>query len=161
MRFVPVRRPRRDEEQDGAAFLAERERERGYLFDTDVVAALLRRAPDTALVRRVATVPARAQFISAITLGELLSGLPVEDQPELLTRLQELSRVVPVLPFDEAAARTMGQLRQKLGSRPGHGPSDRDLQVAAIALSNGLVLATADDAPYGELPGLTVERWAE
>lgn len=161
MRFVPVRRrPRPDSSANGVGGPGER----GYLFDTDLVAALLRKDPDTAVVRRVAAVPTNAQFICAITLGELLSGLPVAEHPELLLRLQELSHVVPVLPFDEASARTLGQLRQRMasdltGPTGGRSPSDRDLQVAAIALSNGLVLATGDATPYAGLVGLSVEQW--
>jgi tRNA(fMet)-specific endonuclease VapC len=176
MRFVPVRRQRSREDGELRSVSGATLAERGYLFDTDLVAALLRKNPDTAVVRRAAAVPAHAHFICAITLGELLSGLPVEEQPALLARLQDLSHVVPVLPFDEASARTLGQLRQRMArARGGHGhgahdggvdgasgavPSERDLQVAAIALSNGLVLVTADDAPYAGVPGLTVERWA-
>jgi predicted nucleic acid-binding protein len=45
-----------------------------YLLDTDVLSNLIKRAPSTALVARLALVPPEQQFTSSVTLGELIYG---------------------------------------------------------------------------------------
>jgi hypothetical protein len=43
-----------------------------YLLDTDILSNLMKRAPSSALVAKVARVPPEHQFTSSITLGELV-----------------------------------------------------------------------------------------
>jgi predicted nucleic acid-binding protein len=45
-----------------------------YLFDTDILSNLLRRAPSPSLLRRLALTPVEEQATSSITLGELYYG---------------------------------------------------------------------------------------
>jgi predicted nucleic acid-binding protein len=45
-----------------------------YLLDTDILSNLMKRAPASALVARLARVRPEDQFYSSVTLGELLYG---------------------------------------------------------------------------------------
>src|SRR5207249_2348501 len=86
-----------------------------YLFDTDVLSAVMRRDPPLALVRRLAQLPPERQFTSAITLGELLYGAAGRGSEELVHRVRELVVFAQaILPFDEAAAEVYGPLRARL-----------------------------------------------
>ncbi|MBI3977268.1 MAG: PIN domain-containing protein [Chloroflexi bacterium] len=131
-----------------------------YLFDTDVLSSVLRPRPDLATVRRLAAVPAGDQFTSAVTLGEMLFGAHRRGRDDLLRRIEELVDVLPVLPFDEQAARVYGRLKAEI-ERAGTPLAEPDLRIAAIALSTGLTLVTGNDRHFARVPGLAVENWLE
>jgi tRNA(fMet)-specific endonuclease VapC len=131
-----------------------------YLFDTDTISAVLRPRPDLTVARRLATVPADAQFTSAITLGELLFGAVRKARADLLARIQAIADTVPVLPFHEAAARTYAELRADL-ERRGTALAEPDLRIAAIALTFNLVLVTGNERQFRRVPDLVVENWLE
>ncbi|MGH2351510.1 MAG: PIN domain-containing protein [Chloroflexota bacterium] len=130
----------------------------GYLFDTDIISATLRRQPDLRVIRRLATVPAQDQFTSAITVGELVFGAIRRGRQDLLERIDQLTAVVPALPFDEAAARTFGQLKATL-EQAGQPLAEPDLRIAAIALAADLVLVTGNERHFARVPGLVLENW--
>jgi predicted nucleic acid-binding protein len=87
-----------------------------YLFDTDILSHVLKRAPPPTLLTRLAAVPAEQQFTSAITVGELVYGAYHSDRPDhFLRQLEErLWPNIRILPFNRAAAETYGRLRAQL-----------------------------------------------
>lgn len=132
-----------------------------YLFDTDTLSNLLRRAPEPALVRRLAGTPPDEQATSSITLGELLYGARrLGDRAEALVgRIESL--LIPnlaVLPFDAEAARAYGGLRATL-EQAGTPIGDADMRISSIALARDLVVVTANTRHFARVPGLTVENW--
>lgn len=131
-----------------------------YLFDTDTVSHVLRKAPSSGLIRRLADVPAEHQFTSAITVGELIYGAHRSTRPTYF--LERLDRHVwpnvTVLPFDEMAARIYGPLRAKL-EQTGTPVAEPDLRIAAICLTHQLTLVTGNLRPFRRIPGLAVENW--
>jgi len=60
--------------------------------------------------------------------------------------------------LDDAAAERCGEIRAAL-SRQGTPIGPYDLQIAAIALSNGLTVVTANRAEFSRVEGLSVETW--
>ena len=132
-----------------------------YLFDTDTLSNLLRRAPEPALVRRLAGTPPEEQATSSITLGELLYGARrLDDRGEALAERIE-SLLIPnlaVLPFDAEAARAYGGLRVVL-ERAGTPIGDADMRIASIALARDLVVETANTRHFVRIPDLIVENW--
>ena len=62
------------------------------------------------------------------------------------------------LPFDDASAERYSEVRHHL-ERAGVGIGAYDLQIAAIALSNGLTLVTHNTREFSRVPGLTWEDW--
>lgn len=132
-----------------------------YLLDSDILINLIRRAPSTMLIAKLASVPPEQQFTSSITLGELVYGaykLQTRTD-ELLQQLEEsLLPNLPVLPFDSAAARHYGEVRAEL-ERHGMGLGDADLRIGCIALARGFTMVTGNVRHFQRIPGLTVENW--
>ena len=134
-----------------------------YLPDTDILSNLLKRAPSTALIARLASVPPERQFTSSITLGELFYGAHrLGTRANLL--LERLDRTLlpnlPTLPFDEAAARCYGEVRAEL-ERQGMPLGDADLRIGSIALARNLTVVTGNLSHFQRIPGLTVENWLQ
>jgi predicted nucleic acid-binding protein len=65
-----------------------------------------------------------------------------------------------VLPFDEVAARTYGDLRATL-KQAGQPLAEPDLRIASIALANELTVVTGNVRHFDRVPGLAVENWLE
>lgn len=100
----------------------------------------------------------------AIVWHELRYGaarLPVSKKRRAIeTYLDEGIRgVLPILPYDEAAAAWHARQRARL-ARKGRPPSAADGQIAAIAGANGLVLVTANTRDFRRFEGLTIEDWS-
>ena len=62
------------------------------------------------------------------------------------------------LPFDDAAAETFGKVRAHLFAA-GTPIGPNDMQVAAIALANNLILVTHNTGEFSRVPGLQIEDW--
>lgn len=59
----------------------------------------------------------------------------------------------PVLGFDEAAHEVLSAFTGSLRV------NQRDLRIASIAISNGLILLTGNRRDFERIPGLTFEDW--
>jgi tRNA(fMet)-specific endonuclease VapC len=131
-----------------------------YLLDTDILSNLMKRAPASTLVAKLARVPPEDQFTSSVTLGELLYGAHRSSRTAtLLERIEEtLLPDLPILPFDAAAAWRYGELRAEL-ERRGAPIGDADTRVASIALSRGLTVVTGNERHFQQVPGLEIENW--
>lgn len=132
-----------------------------YLLDTDILSNLLKRSSSIALIAKLAMVPARQQYTSSITLGELVYGATRAGARSamLLAQIeQRLLPELPILPFDDLAARRYGLLRADL-ERQGMPLAEADLRIAAIALTHSLTLVTGNVRHFGRVPELTVENW--
>ena len=62
-----------------------------------------------------------------------------------------------IVPFDEACAREHSRLRHALRHSP---IGERDLFIAATAMSRRLTVVTANLSEFLRVPGLQVEDWA-
>ena len=132
-----------------------------YLLDTDLLSNLLKRAPSTALIAKLASVPPEQQFTSSIALGEMVYGAyRLRGRGGYL--MEQLEKTLfpnlPVLPFDAAAARQYGEVRTEL-ERSGIPLGDADLRIGAIALVHDLTVVTANIRHFQRVPGLRVENW--
>jgi tRNA(fMet)-specific endonuclease VapC len=132
-----------------------------YLLDTDILSNLMKPSPSLALIRRLASVPAEQQFVSSISLGELVYGAH-RATARTAFLLQQINRVVlpnlPILPFDAHAARRYGEVRARLDQQ-GTPIGDADVRIAATALVLGLTVITGNVRHFQRVPDLVVENW--
>ncbi len=127
------------------------------LLDSDHWVALLRgRLSLDAYVS-----PDELLAITAISVAELMHGASKSARrEENIARLDILLATLVILPFDEAAARRFGALKADL-ERTGSRLADLDLQIASIALSQGIPLITHNTRHFARIPGLQLDDWLD
>jgi predicted nucleic acid-binding protein len=113
-----------------------------FLFDTDALSEVMRRAPNAQYLAWLRKVSREDQFTSAVTVGELFQGAYRSDRREaLLTPIEQF--VLPAV-----------TVLDKRGLSPG----DADVQIAATAIRHGLALVTGNVRHHRRVPGLKLER---
>ena len=88
--------------------------------------------------------------ISAISFSELALGLQLQKPPPPEV-LEAFVAAIPIVSFDEAAARAYARLPFKR--------TRFDRLLAAHALSIGATVVTNNEADFADVPGLLVENW--
>ena len=136
------------------------------LLDTNVVSELMRKAPDPAVAAWAARHPVEDLFFSAVGEAELRYGaaiLPTGRRREtLVSDIERMLRAAfgnRVLPFDSVAAcayADIAAMRRSTG-RP-VGPAD--CQIAAIARSRHMVVATRNVRDFEDADIEVVDPWA-
>ena len=135
------------------------------ILDTNVLSALMRKAPYAAVVAWLDRQPAESIWITSVTLFESRLGLallPKGRRQQVLeatfARLLEEDLENRVLDFDSAAAGEAAALaaeRQKAGR-----PVDiRNTQIAGIALARRATLATRNVRHFQDLKIPLIDPW--
>ena len=126
-----------------------------YLIDTNI--AIHARDGTDSVLAKLAEHDG-AVLLSALSLAGLQRGLYRNPAYTALrqVRLEVLMQHIPILPFDEAAARVYGQIIAQCGWAKGR---DYDRMIAAHAISTRSVLVTDNEADFRDIPGLVIENW--
>jgi tRNA(fMet)-specific endonuclease VapC len=134
-----------------------------YLVDTNILSEAMRPAPDERVMARLLEVGHEAAT-GAPAWHELDFGrlrLPAGRRRRAIDMLfTSMEAVLPVLPYDAAAARWHARERARLTKR-GKPPPFIDGQLAAIAAVHGLVLVTRNVRDFAAFAGLRLESWFE
>jgi len=137
------------------------------LLDTNVVSETMRPQPDARLVRWLDSQLVETLHLSAVSLAELLLGIAVLPDgrrkaglAEALTHQTRLLFEGRILPFDAAAAASYGALVARARAA-GTAVGMADAQIAAIADSRGLAVASRDTGPFVATDVPVVDPWAE
>jgi predicted nucleic acid-binding protein len=138
-----------------------------YLLDTNVISDLVSIRPDQNVLTWVASHPADTQFVSAVTVAEILYG--VRRLPEGRRRMTlelEIGLLLQdafadrILPFDATAAECFAVIMTERRSQ-GRPMSQFDGQIAAIARSRGATLVTRNTRDF-ELAGVEmINPWLD
>lgn len=120
-----------------------------FLLDANMVIYAMADA-DGPVARRIADCEPGSLFVSAISFAEVALGTQMQ-RPPPPEALEALVAAIPILPFDEAAARAYAKLPFKRARF--------DRLLAAHALSLGAVVVTNNEADFADVPGLKVENW--
>jgi toxin FitB len=136
------------------------------LLDTNVLSELMRPRPNPAVVAWVDAHSVEA-CISAITIAEIGLGIALLPQGQRREALASAARRMFVedfagrcLAFDATAAERYTEV---VAERRGRGRpiTTQDAQIAAIALANGMALATRNSGDFEEITGLPlVDPWS-
>lgn len=134
----------------------------GILLDTNVLSELMRPKPAAEVLDWFDRQQDAASFVSAITHAEILLGialLPAGKRRDNLASAAEQMFAEDFagrsLPFDDGCAAEYALL-VAARTRQGHAISTEDAQIAAIALSHRLPLATRNGKDFKGIDGLTV-----
>lgn len=87
-------------------------------------------------------------------LGTAKSQTPIQSSDKLLFFLSQFQS----LPFDDEAAAIYGKIRATM-ERAGTPIGSLDMLIAAIALSNDLILVTHNTREFSRVGGLKLEDW--
>lgn len=128
-----------------------------YMLDTNICIYLMKAQPPAALAR-LQQLDHGDAVMSMISYAELRVGLEslATTRAQNERALHLLTREIPVLPFDEAAAEHYGVQRAAVRDRR---RDALDRLIAAHAASMGLTLVTNNEADFKDYPGLIVENW--
>jgi tRNA(fMet)-specific endonuclease VapC len=121
-----------------------------FLIDANIAIYALRDR-GSAAARRIELCAPGSVVTSSIVYAEIMRGFPL-NEPVPHEGLDALFGLIPVLPFDRAAAETYRSVPFKRGTF--------DRLIAAHALSLDLVLVTNNERDFADVPGLRVENWA-
>lgn len=131
-----------------------------YLFDTDILANIVKPRPSANLLKRLQQVPHTQQFVSTITISEIVYGAEKSDRPDF--HLHNLEHVllpaVNVVGFDSKDAYVCGRIRAEL-EKKGTPLALADLEIAAIAIANDFTLVTNNTRHFERISQLRYENW--
>ena len=130
-----------------------------YLLDTDIFVCIRRGRPLEVLDRFNQLRPGEAA-LSVITYGELLYGIEKKlTGRDALHRLEDLVRLIEVLPLPNDAARAYGRVRAALSAK-GEIIGSNDLWIAAHAMTADLTLVSNNEREFARVKGLKLQNWA-
>lgn len=121
-----------------------------YLIDSDLAIYSMGGERDSKLNTQLASCYPGDVAISAISFAEVALGT-WNGNPPRQDVLDAFVRVIPIIEFDEAAARVYAKLPFKRARF--------DRLLAAHALSIGAVVVTNNEADFADVSGLMVENW--
>jgi toxin FitB len=124
------------------------------LLDTNVVSEPMRQRPDRRVQNWLDAQALETLYLTTISLSELLLGiesLPIGKRRRALGAAlgEQIVSLFEdrIIPFDIAAAEAYAKL-VVLARRAGYAISVADGQIAAIAASRNLTIASRDEAPF-------------
>ena len=131
-----------------------------FLFDTDTITNILKPRPSLNLLAKLKPLQKQQQFISSVTISEIVYGAEKSQRPQY--HLENLENIllpaVNIVTFDAKAAYVCGRIRahlEKLGM-----PLDlADLEIASIAMANDLTLVTNNTKHFKRIQKLKYENW--
>ena len=127
------------------------------LLDTDHCIAILRKKLDL----REHISPDEELATTAISVAELTHGANRSlRKDENLASLDILLSSMLILPFDEVAGRTFGNLKAELEAR-GELLDDLDLQIASIAIVSKVPLITKNIKHFSRIDQLQIQNWIQ
>lgn len=130
-----------------------------YLLDTNIVSYWMRGMES--VIDRIRSSSPSDFGLSTITLAEILYGIEKSSvkKKERRLKIEKISSLLMIYPFDEMAAIEYAVIRAEL-EKKGTIISERDTQIASIALANKLILVTHNVKEFNRIPKLKVEDWA-
>ena len=134
------------------------------LLDTNVISEAMKPAPERAVRDWLDAQAAETLFLSSVTIAELSFGIAAlpkgRRKDNLSAALEGLLALFAarVLPFDTAAAQRYGELAAK-ARIAGRGFPTPDGYIAAIAATQGFIVATRDASAFAAAGLQVINPW--
>jgi tRNA(fMet)-specific endonuclease VapC len=130
-----------------------------FLLDTNIVSYWMR--GDQKIIKKLKKHKPHELSLSTITLAEIFYGIRKSNvkKKERRDKIESICAQLDVFPFDKTAADNYGTIRVFL-ERKGIPISERDLQIASIAMANNLIVVTHNIKEFERISGLISEDWA-
>ena len=131
-----------------------------YLIDTNICIYIMNKRP-IGIIHKFKQFDVGEIGVSTITVSELQYGV-VKGKNRRLNkqRVEEFLSPLAIIPYDEIAANTYGDIRHKL-EKCGEPIGPLDLLIAAHALSRNLTLITNNEKEFKRVKNLKVKNWAK
>lgn len=136
-----------------------------FLLDTNVVSELMRDAPSPGVLSWTDGMPTRQLFVTAVTEAEILTGIAILPEGARRRGLAGAAArtlgdlfAERVLPFDSDAAHAYAEVAAacRAAGRP---VSQPDCQIAAIALSRRMAVATRNVRDFMDTGIDVIDPW--
>ena len=127
------------------------------LLDTNICIYIINAKP-TAVLERFRQYRMGEIALCSVVAAELAFGVAKSCSVRNRQALEMFLAPLTILPFDEPAVWTYGELRADL-ERRGTPIGSLDTMIAAHALSLRTTLVTNNTAEFSRVPGLRVENW--
>jgi len=129
-----------------------------YLLDTNVFIMYLKGRSQN-INNHIDNLEPEKIAVCSVVKAELFYGSMKSNNPKKNLNLQKsfLSQFIS-LPFDDSCAEIYGKIRADL-TKAGTPIGSNDIQIAAIALANNLILVTHNVREFSRIDGLKIEDW--
>ena len=137
------------------------------LLDTNVVSELMHATPSPAVLAWMDSLPTRELFVTAVTEAEVRTGIAFLSEGARRRGLADAAERTlgglfagRILPFDSGAARAFADIAatRRAAGRP---ISQSDCQIAAIALSRGMAVATRNVRDFSGAGVEVIDPWQD
>jgi len=132
-----------------------------FIFDTDSLNNILKKAPSPLLLKKLKALPEHLQFTTSINISEIYYGAHRSSNRKKILKAFE-KKVFPnlnILPFDTESGKIHGRLKAR-SEKKGLSKSEPDLRIASIAIQHNMVLVTGNTRHFKGIPGLNAEDWS-
>ena len=136
-----------------------------FVVDTNVVSELMRDAPNADVLVWMDERPTRELFVTAVTEAEVRTGIACLSEGARRRGLADAAERAlgglfagRILPFDSSAARIYAQIAavRRAAGRP---ITQFDCQIAAIARSRGMAVATRNARDFADTGVEIIDPW--
>ena len=133
---------------------------KAYLLDTNICIYLIKKRPPEVL-QRFQQIQIQQLYIPTITVFELYFGIEKNNSHSRnLKALEQFIAPLTVVDFSLQAAKKAAQIRATL-QKQGLSIGAYDIQIAAVALAENMILLTNNTREFERVDGLLLENWVD
>jgi tRNA(fMet)-specific endonuclease VapC len=127
------------------------------MLDTDICSYIIRKHSKN-LIKNLIAHQDDGILISSITLTELKYGTIKKGSEQIKEKISSLLKMLPVVAFDEDAAKIYAKIRHVLESS-GTPISNMDMLIASCAIASQSILVTNNQKHFSHIKNLKLENW--
>ena len=129
-----------------------------YLLDTNICIYIINKKPQS-VIEKIKTLKPSQVKLSSISVGELEYGASKSiNREKNRIALIDFISAFDILPFDDGDAEIYGLIRATL-EKSGEVIGPYDMQIAAQAISNDLILVTNNEKEFKRIRNIKIENW--